>query len=35
MPEHVHPPGWLKPLNKVFMVMLRLGVPVFRVEPVT
>lgn len=30
--ERVHPPRWLKPLNKVFMVMLRLGVPVSRVE---
>src|SRR5689334_19200280 len=30
--EKVHPPRWLKPLNKVFMVMLRLGVPISRVE---
>jgi deazaflavin-dependent oxidoreductase (nitroreductase family) len=30
--ERVHPPRWLKPLNKVFMVMLRLGVPISRVE---
>lgn len=30
--ERVHPPKWLKPLNKVFMVMLRLGVPISRVE---
>lgn len=30
--ERVHPPRWLKPLNKVFMVMLRLGVPMSRVE---
>ena len=30
--ERVRPPGWLKPLNKVFMVLLRLGVPVSRVE---
>ncbi len=28
----VRPPGWLKPLNKVFMVLLRIGVPVSRVE---
>jgi deazaflavin-dependent oxidoreductase (nitroreductase family) len=28
----VHPPWWLKPLNKVFMVMLRLGVPISRIE---
>jgi deazaflavin-dependent oxidoreductase (nitroreductase family) len=30
--ERVHPPRWLKPLNKVFMVMLRLGVPISRAE---
>jgi deazaflavin-dependent oxidoreductase (nitroreductase family) len=30
--ERVHPPRWLKPLNKVFMVMLRLGLPISRVE---
>ena len=30
--ERVRPPGWLKPLNKVFMVLLRIGVPVSRVE---
>jgi deazaflavin-dependent oxidoreductase (nitroreductase family) len=30
--ERVHPPRWLKPLNKVFMVLLRLGVPISRVE---
>jgi deazaflavin-dependent oxidoreductase (nitroreductase family) len=30
--ERVRPPGWLKPLNKVFVVLLRLGVPVSRVE---
>jgi deazaflavin-dependent oxidoreductase (nitroreductase family) len=30
--ERVRPPRWLKPVNKVFMVMLRLGVPVSRVE---
>jgi deazaflavin-dependent oxidoreductase (nitroreductase family) len=32
MPERVRPPGWLKPMNKVLMVMLRLGVPVSRRE---
>jgi deazaflavin-dependent oxidoreductase (nitroreductase family) len=30
--DRVHPPRWLKPLNKVFMVLLRLGVPISRVE---
>ncbi len=30
--ERVRPPRWLKPVNKVFMVMLRLGVPISRVE---
>ena len=30
--ERVRPPRWLKPLNKVFMVMLRLGVPISRAE---
>jgi deazaflavin-dependent oxidoreductase (nitroreductase family) len=30
--ERVQPPRWLKPANKVFMVLLRLGVPVSRVE---
>jgi deazaflavin-dependent oxidoreductase (nitroreductase family) len=30
--ERVRPPRWLKPANKVFMVLLRLGVPVSRVE---
>ncbi len=30
--ERIRPPRWLKPLNKVFMVMLRLGVPISRVE---
>jgi deazaflavin-dependent oxidoreductase (nitroreductase family) len=30
--ERIRPPRWLKPVNKVFMVMLRLGVPVSRVE---
>ncbi|OBA84704.1 deazaflavin-dependent nitroreductase [Mycobacteriaceae bacterium 1482268.1] len=32
MAERVAPPRWLKPLNKVFMVVLRLGLPVSRVE---
>ena len=33
MPERIrHPAEWLKPLNKVFMVMLRLGMPISRVE---
>lgn len=30
--ERVQPPRWLKPLNKVFMVVLRLGLPISRVE---
>ena len=30
--ERVRPPRWLKPVNKVFMVLLRLGVPISRVE---
>lgn len=30
--ERVRPPGWLKPANKVLMVMLRLGLPVSRHE---
>ena len=30
--ERVRPPRWLKPVNKVLMVMLRLGVPISRVE---
>ena len=30
--ERIRPPGWLKPVNKVFMVLLRLGVPISRVE---
>jgi deazaflavin-dependent oxidoreductase (nitroreductase family) len=32
MAERVAPPRWLKPLNKVFMVVLRLGLPISRVE---
>jgi deazaflavin-dependent oxidoreductase (nitroreductase family) len=30
--ERVRPPRWLKPVNKVLMVMLRLGLPISRVE---
>jgi deazaflavin-dependent oxidoreductase (nitroreductase family) len=30
--ERVRPPRWLKPMNKAFMVLLRLGVPISRVE---
>ncbi|MDT5236506.1 MAG: hypothetical protein QOF47_2493 [Mycobacterium sp.] len=30
--ERVRPPGWLKPMNKVLMVLLRLGVPISRAE---
>jgi deazaflavin-dependent oxidoreductase (nitroreductase family) len=30
--ERIQPPRWLKPLNKVFMVMLRLGLPISRAE---
>ncbi len=30
--ERVRPPGWLKPLNKLLMVMLRLGLPISRHE---
>jgi deazaflavin-dependent oxidoreductase (nitroreductase family) len=30
--ERVRPPGWLKPLNKVLIVMLRLGLPISRHE---
>ncbi len=26
--ERIHPPWWLKPMNKVFMTVLRLGLPV-------
>ena len=32
MPERIRPPLILKPLNKVLMLMLRLGVPISRVE---
>ena len=30
--DRVRPPRWLKPVNKVFIVLLRLGVPISRVE---
>jgi len=30
--ERIRPPGWLKPMNKVLMAMLRLGLPVSRHE---
>jgi deazaflavin-dependent oxidoreductase (nitroreductase family) len=30
--ERIRPPGWLKPMNKVLMVLLRLGVPISRAE---
>ena len=30
--EHIRPPGWLKPMNKVLMAMLRLGLPISRHE---
>jgi deazaflavin-dependent oxidoreductase (nitroreductase family) len=30
--ERVRPPRWLKPVNKVFVLMLRLGVPISRAE---
>jgi hypothetical protein len=33
--ERIRPPGWLKPINKVRMAMLRLGLPVFRIDPIT
>jgi hypothetical protein len=26
--ERIRPPWWLKPLNKVFIQMLRLGLPI-------
>lgn len=32
MAERVRPPRWLKAANRVFMILLRLGVPVSRVE---
>ena len=30
--ERVRPPRWLKPVNKVLKLMLRLGLPISRVE---
>jgi deazaflavin-dependent oxidoreductase (nitroreductase family) len=30
--ERVRPPGWLKPMNKLLMAMLRLGLPISRAE---
>ncbi|MDT5208340.1 MAG: hypothetical protein QOF67_755 [Mycobacterium sp.] len=30
--ERIRPPKWLKPMNKVLMVLLRLGVPISRAE---
>jgi deazaflavin-dependent oxidoreductase (nitroreductase family) len=30
--ERIRPPGWLRPMNKVLMVLLRLGVPISRAE---
>jgi len=30
--ERIRPPRWLKPINKVLMVLLRLGVPISRAE---
>ena len=30
--ERVRPPRWLKPMNKLLMVMLRLGLPISRHE---
>jgi len=30
--ERIRPPGWLKPMNKVLMAMLRLGLPISRYE---
>jgi deazaflavin-dependent oxidoreductase (nitroreductase family) len=30
--ERVLPPRWLKPVNKVLMLMLRLGLPISRIE---
>ena len=32
MAERIRPPLILKPLNKVFMLMLRVGIPISRVE---
>ena len=33
MPERIRPPLILKPMNKVFIALLRLGVPISRREP--
>jgi deazaflavin-dependent oxidoreductase (nitroreductase family) len=30
--DRIRPPGWLKPANKMLMVMLRLGLPISRHE---
>ena len=30
--ERIRPPGWLKPMNKVLIAMLRLGLPISRHE---
>jgi deazaflavin-dependent oxidoreductase (nitroreductase family) len=30
--DRVRPPGWLKPMNKLLMAMLRLGLPISRHE---
>ena len=30
--ERVRPPGWLKPMNKLLIAMLRLGLPISRHE---
>jgi deazaflavin-dependent oxidoreductase (nitroreductase family) len=30
--ERIRPPGWLKPMNKLLMAMLRLGLPISRHE---
>jgi deazaflavin-dependent oxidoreductase (nitroreductase family) len=32
MPDRVAPPRWLKPMNRVLMVLLRLGLPISRHE---
>lgn len=33
MPERIRPPRILKPMNKVFIALLRMGVPISRHEP--
>ena len=30
--ERIRPPWWLKPMNKVFIVVMRLGAPISRTE---